>query len=80
MHLKILEAPCLYDTDGDELYELSPEAMDFLSRCDGRSKGSELEPEIGFLRQCLDEGVLETSDDVRPRSIRIAKNEFPSLR
>jgi radical SAM protein with 4Fe4S-binding SPASM domain len=80
MHLKMLEEPSLYDIEGDELYELSSQAFDFLSLCDGKSRASELEPESGFVEQCLAEGVLELSHTPRPRPIRIARNESPSLR
>lgn len=80
MHLKKLEQPCLYDAAADELYELSPEALDFLSHCDGTQTMGELQPESNFLEQCLDEGVLEQLNKPRPRKIEIAVNEFPSLR
>jgi len=78
--LKSLEEPCVYDTRGDELYELSSEAFALLARCDGTHSILELEPEEGFLAYCLEEGVLETLDAPRRRPIEVGRNERPSLR
>lgn len=80
IHLKILEEACAYDLAADELYELSPEALDFLSRCDGTRTVEQLEPQIDFLEQCRDEGVLELLDKPQKRAIKIGRNEYPSLR
>jgi len=35
IHLKVLEMPCAYNLRSDDLYEVSPQALDFLSRCRG---------------------------------------------
>jgi radical SAM protein with 4Fe4S-binding SPASM domain len=78
--LKHLEKPCVYDTRGDELYELSLEAFALLARCDGTHSVADLKPEEGFLSYCLEEGVLEVLDEPRRRSVRVGNNEEPSLR
>ncbi|OFW59107.1 MAG: hypothetical protein A2V52_01270 [Actinobacteria bacterium RBG_19FT_COMBO_54_7] len=80
MHLKVLEGPYVYDIKSDELYELSREALDFLSRCDGSKTTAELRPEMDFLELCLDEGVLRQLQKPQMREIACALNESPSLR
>ncbi len=78
--LKHLEEPCIYNVDSDDLYELSPEAMEVLSRCDGTHTVKELGPEDEFLAYCLEEGVLESLHKQRKRVIEVGRNETPSLR
>jgi len=78
--LKQLERPCVYDTRTDELYELSPEAMVFLSQCDGSRSLEELRPEEGFLAYCLEEGLLELLPHPEPIPLQVGINEIPSLR
>lgn len=78
--LKQLERPCVYDTRTDELYELSPEAMVFLSRCDGTHDLAELRPEEDFLAYCLGEGILELLLRPQPTPVMVGINELPSLR
>ncbi|MDD5666712.1 MAG: radical SAM protein [Actinomycetota bacterium] len=78
--LKSLEMPCVYDVENDELYELSPQAMELLSRCDGTHTAEELEPEEDFLAYCLEEEVLEVLDRPGRRVIVVGRNENPSLR
>jgi len=80
LFLKRLEQPCVYDTRGDELYELSPEAFELLARCDGTRSVAELGPEEEFLSYCLEEGVLEALDEPRLRTLQVGNNEEPSLR
>jgi len=80
LFLKALEKPCVYSVESDDLYELSPEAMDFLARCDGAKTAVELEAEEDFLSYCLEEGVLEVLDRPRRRAIVVGRNETPSLR
>lgn len=80
MHLKVLEEPCVYDTDNDELYELTQDAFKLLLKCDGTRAAGALDPEPDFLDQCLKEGVLRESTHPFPRAIRIGLNEKPSLR
>ncbi|MEW6554211.1 MAG: radical SAM protein [Actinomycetota bacterium] len=78
--LKQLEEPCVYNVESDDLYELSPEAMEVLVRCDGTHTIKELRPEEAFLSYCLEEGVLETLATPRERAVNIGLNETPSLR
>ncbi len=80
LFLKSLEQPCLYNVKNDELYELSRQALEMLSRCDGTHTVEELEPEEDFLAYCLDEGVLEAAPGKRRRAIEVGHNEIPSLR
>ena len=80
VHLKELERPCAYNTLSDELYELSPQAMEFLARCDGTRALAVLDPEEDFLAYCLEEGVLELLARPRRRAIAVGRNESPSLR
>ncbi|MDI6874342.1 radical SAM protein [Candidatus Solincola sp.] len=80
VYLKQLEKPCVYDTRTDELYELSPEAMTFLCRCDGSRNLGELRPEEGFLAYCLEEGILEILERPEPSPLKVGINELPSLR
>ncbi len=77
---KELETPCLYDARSDELYELSREAMHFLSRCDGTAELRHLQPEEDFLSYCLHEGLLELLPQPSPRQVAVGVNERPSLR
>ena len=58
--LKRLETPCAYNARTDDLYEVSPEALEFLRLCDGSRRVGELAPDGDFLSFCLEEGVLET--------------------
>ncbi len=78
--LKQLEKPCVYNTRSDELYELSPEAMVFLSRCDGSRELADLRPEEEFLAYCLEEGLLELLPRPHPTRVAVGINELPSLR
>jgi radical SAM protein with 4Fe4S-binding SPASM domain len=83
IYLKVLEMPCAYNVFSDDLYELSPEALDLLSRCDGTRTVEELVPEEDFLAYCLEEGVLELRGEPGRREVREIKvrhNEKPSLR
>ena len=86
IHLKVLEMPCAYDVYSDDLYELSPEALEFLSRCDGTTTVEELAPDEDFLAYCLEEGVLELRAEPGGREargvreIKVRRNEKPSLR
>jgi radical SAM protein with 4Fe4S-binding SPASM domain len=78
--LKSLEQPCVYNVESDDLYEISPEALELLARCDGTRTAAELEPEEDFLAYCLEEGVLEVALRPRRRDIAVGRNEVPSLR
>jgi len=78
--LKILEEPFIYHIGRDELYEIDERAKDFLSRCDGRSRGEELTSDLEFVKYCLEEELLELLP--QPDPIKVAVNEavIPSLR
>lgn len=77
-----LEEPSLYHCGEDELYELDESALLFLARCDGSRRGGELTADAGFVRYCLDEGVLEAlpRPDPEPRALAIRQSPLPSLR
>jgi radical SAM protein with 4Fe4S-binding SPASM domain len=75
--LKWLEMPSVYLASTDELYELDDDGFDFLRRCascEGCSSGNE-----GFIRYCLEEGIL-TTDAVRARRPLLVRSEIPSPR
>jgi len=57
--LKILEKPFIYHTGRDELYEIDDRAKDFLTLCNGTSRGEELTSDSDFVEYCLDEELLE---------------------
>lgn len=78
--LKQLEKPCVYNTLNDELYELSPEAADFLSLCDGTRHLDALPREKEFLDYCLAEDILEILPSPSRRVVKKGVNEIPSLR
>lgn len=78
--LKRLETDCVYNARNDELYELSPEALHFLKRCDGTKALADLDAEEGFLSYCLEEGILELARQPTPRRVSESVNEIPSLR
>ncbi len=75
-----LEVPSLYDAGSDELYELTGEAFDLLSRCDGVHSLSELEMPQELLDYCLLEGLLRIANYPLPRRVPVLQNENPSLR
>lgn len=78
--LRLLEEPCLYDRRADELYELNPEALEGLQRCRGDLTLEQAELEIEFAEFCLQEGILELSDQPRPKPLPICQGPLPSLR
>jgi radical SAM protein with 4Fe4S-binding SPASM domain len=75
-----IEEPSVYLIDRDELYELNDEALGFLGRCDGTSRGEELTDDAEFVSYCVDEGILEASPTPRPRRISVGRSPIPSLR
>jgi radical SAM protein with 4Fe4S-binding SPASM domain len=78
--LKNLERPYLYHVGRDELYELDDAGRDFLCRCDGTATGQELMPDSGFVKFCLEEGLLETLPQPDPVVNLIGESPLPSLR
>lgn len=78
--LRLLEEPCLYDRHADELYELNQEAMEGLKRCHGGLTLEQAELESEFAQFCLEEGILELSDQPRPHPLPLCQGPVPSLR
>jgi radical SAM protein with 4Fe4S-binding SPASM domain len=78
--LRLLEQPCIYDRRADELYELNLEAMEGLKRCRGDMTLEQAELEPDFARFCLEQGLLELSDQPRPRPLPLCQGPQPSLR
>lgn len=75
-----MEAPSLYDTSSDELYELTEEAFELLRRCDGSYTLEELALPSELLDYCVKEGLLDIDLHPRARQITLFRNEVPSLR
>ncbi|MDO8723801.1 MAG: radical SAM protein [Syntrophales bacterium] len=78
--LKILEEPFIYHIGRDELYEIDERAKDFLSRCDGRSRGEELTSDSEFVKYCLEEELLELLPQPDPIQVTVNETVIPSLR
>ena len=78
--LKRLEQPFLYQVERDELYEIDEKALEFLSRCDGTRRGSELTSDGSFVSFCLEEGLLTLDTHPNPRPPIIGEAPHPSLR
>jgi radical SAM protein with 4Fe4S-binding SPASM domain len=64
--LRQLEAPSLYDSRSDELYELSPDAFDFLLACARGEAPVMPVQDLAFLDFCLAEDLVRRSAE-RPR-------------
>lgn len=56
--LKLLEKPCVYRINKDELFELDEEAFESLSRC-AAGDGFDVAPDSKFVKYCIDEGILK---------------------
>ena len=72
--LKRLEAPYLYDLENDELYELSQDAFNFLTKC---SQGVHLpvkKEDEEFIHYCLSENLITLSE----KPVRGWKSSKPS--
>lgn len=78
--LKHLEVPSLYDIQGDELYELDRQGFDFLQQCNGRSRLSDLTPDIDFIETCLKDKLLIIAPHADKRAFRVRPAPIPSLR
>jgi radical SAM protein with 4Fe4S-binding SPASM domain len=82
--LRKLEAPFVYDTTRDELYELDVDAFEFLKKCDGKNLLSKLLPYMEvdgeILDYMLDEGILQKQQISRARKINVEQSPVPSLR
>lgn len=80
-HPKRLEAPSLYDSRTDDLYELDDAGFALLRRCDGSRTLKELAPDPDFLATCLGDGLLELAEAPVPRRLPPdAPAPRPSLR
>ncbi len=78
--LKDLERPYVYHTNRDELYEIDRQALAFLTRCDGSTKGRDLTTDASFVAFCLSEGLIELKRRRSRRAIPVGKSPRPSLR
>jgi radical SAM protein with 4Fe4S-binding SPASM domain len=78
--LKRLEAPCIYHSGQDELYEINEQAEDFLKKCDGTHKAGTLTTDSEFVEYCLEEGLLEIHESPYPIKISLNNSVKPSLR
>lgn len=78
--LKKLELPFVYHIGKDELYEIDRSALDFLRRCNGSLKGSELDVDDDFITFCLDEELLEVLSESDATDITVGNATIPSLR
>ena len=78
--LKHLEELYLYDIENDELYELSPEAYQFLLQtCQGENP-SFREEDKEFIQFCLDEHLIKFFDTPRRNKVSPHPSPVPSLR
>ena len=78
--LKHLEALYLFDIENDELYELSPEAYQFLLRtCQGENP-SLREEDREFIQFCLDEHLIKFFDTPQRKKVFPHPSPVPSLR
>ncbi len=78
--LKNLEAPYLYDLESDDLYELCPDAFQFLVRCSRGERPPVREEDEEFIRFCLSENLIAFSDSPVFRDIPAQQSPIPSLR
>jgi len=78
--VKALENLYLYDARSDELYEINDEALAFLTACDGATFAKDLHYDDEFLSYCLEEGLIEATDEPSPRAVEAYRAPEPSLR
>jgi len=76
----MLETPCVYDKEGDELYEVDDEAAGFLLLCDGTKTVAELGGDPGFVEYCLEQGILSVYPSKSRRVLRAYRSPAVSLR
>jgi radical SAM protein with 4Fe4S-binding SPASM domain len=78
--LKHLEEPYLYDIEKDELYELSQDAFEFLTKCSrGESHKIKKEDEE-FIQFCLTENLIISSEVPIKKKLTLSPSPIPSLR
>lgn len=80
VYLKQLEMPVVYKTGNDSLYEVDQKTIDFLQKCDGRLRLSEIDAPTDFLDYVLDEDIAFIADDPRVKEHHIGINLDPSFR
>ncbi|MBE0429894.1 MAG: radical SAM protein [Thermoleophilia bacterium] len=77
--IKMLEEPCLYDRENDELYVVDTATVPFLRQCvQGVSR-----PDgeyAALVDYCLEEGLMEKSKTKRQRTCQARPGALPSLR
>lgn len=78
--LKRLEEDYLYDIVRDDLYEVNDEAAAMLARCDGSRTVAELQPTADFLEFCVEEDLLQVTEEPEKHDIVPGKAPTPSLR
>ncbi|MBW2173683.1 MAG: radical SAM protein [Deltaproteobacteria bacterium] len=78
--LRHLEKPYLYDLRKDELYELDQVGFEFLKKCTGRRRLSELSPDKDFLETCLREELVFIEPHPHERRSNLRPSPIPSLR
>jgi radical SAM protein with 4Fe4S-binding SPASM domain len=75
-----LESPSLYHIGRDELYELSPDAFDFITRVANGEDPALPDRDRPFVDTCLAEGLLETGSACGPPRWTAGEAPRPSLR
>jgi len=78
--LKNLEEPCVYDIENDELYELGPDAYQFLLRCSQGEQPVVRKEDEEFIQYCLSEGLVRWVDTPFQRKQFVHRSPIPSLR
>jgi len=78
--LRILEEPCVYHIDTDELFEINDEALDFLAGCDGMIRGDSVDHDEDFVTYCISERIIDVLPEPSFRPVRVIRAALPSLR
>ena len=78
--LKRLEEPYLYDIENDELYELSPDAFNFLAKCSQGHLPPVRKDDEEFIQYCLSENLITLSEGPVRKSEAPQPSPIPSLR
>jgi radical SAM protein with 4Fe4S-binding SPASM domain len=78
--LKNLEEPYLYDIENDDLYELSPDAYQFLLRCSQGESPLIRKEDEEFIQYCLSQNLITYSEFPMERKIFSDPSPIPSLR
>lgn len=78
--LRLLEKPCVFNRETDELYELDMEAFEFLSKCDGSVLLKDLKGDPEFVGYCFSEGILSAIHDPHVRHHNVQTPPAHTLR